>query len=124
MAKFLIDNALSPAVAHLLRQAGQDAIHVRDLGIQHADDLTILEAAALERRVIVSADSDFGMLLAVRSQSLPSFILFKEPGLVEAVDYASRILVFLPEIESALLAGCVASFRRGRLRIRNLPLAG
>ena len=36
--KFLIDNALSPALADLLQQAGHDAIHVRSIGLQHADD--------------------------------------------------------------------------------------
>ena len=36
--RFLIDNALSPALAALLQQAGHDAIHVRSIGLQHADD--------------------------------------------------------------------------------------
>jgi len=34
---FLIDNALSPALAVLRQQAGHDAIHVRAMGLQHAD---------------------------------------------------------------------------------------
>ena len=44
--KFLVDNALSPVLAALLQQAGHDAIHVRSVGLQHAEDEVILSAAA------------------------------------------------------------------------------
>jgi predicted nuclease of predicted toxin-antitoxin system len=52
--KFLIANALSPTLADLLQQAGHDAIHVRSVGLQHADDDAIFDRAAVERRVLVS----------------------------------------------------------------------
>ena len=64
--RFLIDNALSPEVARRLRDAGHDAVHVRDYDLHAAEDAVILERAENEARVIVSADSDFAMLLAVR----------------------------------------------------------
>ena len=75
--RFLIDNALSPVVAEGLRQADHDAIHVRDLGLAAADDETIFEHADRDQRVIVSADTDFGTILAMRNAASPSVIPFR-----------------------------------------------
>jgi len=122
--RFLIDNALSPELARLLTEAGHDAVHVRDYGLHAAEDPMILERAAIEDRVIVSADSDFAMLLAVSRRSKPSFVLFQEAAIIHAQDYASRIVDGLPSFENELEAGCVVTFRRGRIRVRSLPFAG
>jgi predicted nuclease of predicted toxin-antitoxin system len=67
--RFLIDNALSPTVAGGLRAAGHDAVHVRDRGLSTSDDTSIFERAQLKERIIVSADTDFGTLLANRRES-------------------------------------------------------
>jgi predicted nuclease of predicted toxin-antitoxin system len=44
--RFLIDNALSPLVAEGLRRAGHNVVHVRDQGLEAAEDKEVFDRAA------------------------------------------------------------------------------
>jgi len=52
--KFLVDNSLSPLVADGLRNASHDAAHVRDYGLQKAEDEEIFDRAYHEERIVIS----------------------------------------------------------------------
>lgn len=69
--RFLIDNALSPALSEGLKAAGHDSAHVRDYGMRAAADEEIFARAQEEERIVVSADTDFGTLLATRREEKP-----------------------------------------------------
>jgi predicted nuclease of predicted toxin-antitoxin system len=75
--KFLVDNALSPRLAGLLAEAGHDAVHARTRGLHTASDSDLFELAALEGRILLSADTDLGTSLAVRRETHPSVVLFR-----------------------------------------------
>lgn len=82
----------------------------------------VFERAALESRVIVSADTDFGTLLALREATLPSVILFRTASIRRADDQVVLILKGLPSIDEALRRGAVVVLEHHRLRLRELPI--
>jgi predicted nuclease of predicted toxin-antitoxin system len=88
-----------------------------------ANDEAILARAVEEDRIVVSADSDFGTRLALQEAERPSFIPFRETNLLVAQDYINMLLPALPALEAELTSGCVAVFRRNRLRVRRLPFS-
>ena len=121
--RFLVDNALSPLVADLLRAAGHEAEHVRDHGMQAAADEEIFDRAVREGRAIVSADTDFGTLLALRDSNKPSVVIFRRLSGRRPEDQARLLLDQLPGLEEPLESGSVVVIEENRLRIRSLPIS-
>jgi predicted nuclease of predicted toxin-antitoxin system len=122
--RFLVDNALSPALADDLRNAGHDALHVRDFQMQAAKDSEIFDKAAIDNRIVISADADFGTLLATSGSNKPSLILFRHDCARRASTQAALIVANLASFESALSSGAIVVFEGTRIRVRLLPILG
>ena len=120
--RLLIDNALSPSVSAMLSDLGHDCVHVRDLGLQSAPDSTVLSLAETENRTIVSADTDFGALLAIRSKQKPSFILLRKTQGLRPPEIAAQVSGLLVRYRSEIERGCVLTVGDTRVRIRALPI--
>lgn len=104
--RFLVDANLSPKIAVALSKAGLESVHVSDAGLLTAPDRTILEDAAANDLVIVSADSDFGELLAAsRGATRPSVVLLRSADRLTSEEQAALLAANLPAVADDLEAG-------------------
>jgi len=121
--RFLVDNNISPKVAELMVDAGHDARHLRDYGLQAAADAEVMERASAEARILISADTEFGTLLARSGAKVPSFLLIRRLAGRRAADQAAVILANLPAVAEDLGAGAVVVLTDDWIRVRRLPLS-
>ena len=120
--KLLVDANLSPRVAEALRSAGHDAFHVADHGLLTASDETIFEFAQEHAAIVVTADSDFAMLLALRRTESPSVIHLRDVADRGPGAHSTLLIENLGAIEDALTAGAIVSLSPSHLRVRDLPI--
>lgn len=121
--RFLIDENLSRRLVGALTSAGHDAIHVNDLGLSSAQDEEVLQTATAQRRILVSADTDFGTVLAATRATTPSMLLVRRISHRRADELAALMLANLDDVADALRQGAVVVVEETRIRVRLLPLA-
>jgi predicted nuclease of predicted toxin-antitoxin system len=119
--KFLIDDALSPLIAAGLQAAGHDAVHVRDRQMQSASDSDIFAFAAGEDRALISADTDFATLLALRGEVKPSVVVFRRGPKKPAIQL-QLLLDNLSSLEDLVMLGSIIVIEKNRIRVRRLPI--
>ena len=105
--RFLLDNNLAPALVALLSAAGHDSEHVREHAMQSAPDEEVLEWAKRNRRVLISADTDFGMLLARTGAAGPSVVLIRRSRARRAQELAPLLLANLDQVSEDLAIGAI-----------------
>ena len=82
--------------------------------MQTATDEEIFEVAISEGRTIVSADTDFGTILALRSTAEPSVLIFRRSSGRRPEEQARLLLRQLPRIADALERGNVVMIKEDR----------
>ena len=120
--KLLIDENLPARLAALLSEAGHDSAHVRDLDAAGSSDPQIIDLDLADGRTIVSADTDFGALLASTGATEPSVILVREVVDLHPPELAVLLTACIEQLEAQLAAGAMVALARTGARVRRLPL--
>lgn len=118
----LVDACLSPVIVAALRDAGHDAVHVADLDMVRSSDEEVLARAKADGRAVVSADADFGALLAGSGAAGPSVVLLRSGDDLTPGQQSILLTANLPQVAEDLERGAVVVLGRRRIRIRNLPI--
>jgi predicted nuclease of predicted toxin-antitoxin system len=106
-------------VAELLRDAGHEAVRAGDVGLLGKPDVEVMALAVEQARVVVSADTDFGELLALGGYSMPSVILLRRNH--DPHDQSATILSVMADVSDDLDGGAVVVVA-DRVRVRSLPI--
>jgi predicted nuclease of predicted toxin-antitoxin system len=121
--RFLLDANLSPRLVEQLTKAGYEVVHVAPLGLLTASDTEIFDRAAESGDVVITADSDFSMLLAARASARPSVVLLRQVAELPMQAHADLLIANLPAVLGDLDQGAVVSMSPARLAVRRLPIA-
>jgi predicted nuclease of predicted toxin-antitoxin system len=96
-------------------------VHVYELGLGGRPDEDIMARAEQEDRILISADTDFGELLANAPVLAPSVILFRRTD-KSAEGIAGVLVANLDQVGDDLADGALVVISDTRVRARRLPM--
>ena len=119
--RFLLDMGLGRSTAIFLRTQGHDAVHLRDQGLQRMEDEEIVDKASNENRVIITHDLDFGRLIALSQNRMPSVITLRLANM-QADNVNLYLTQVLAKFSNELETGALVSVHEQAIRVRQLPV--
>lgn len=119
--RFLADMGISPSVVYWLRNAGHDALHLREENMQRSPDQIVLEKACADNRILLTADLDFGYLLAISGASLPTVVLFRLSDMRPS-NVWTKLNSVISRYEDEAMNGAFVVVTDTMIRVRHLPI--
>jgi predicted nuclease of predicted toxin-antitoxin system len=120
--QFLVDMNLSPGWVEFLTEAGHAAVHWSTVGRGEASDIELMQWAGARGHIVLTADLDFGAILAATQRRLPSVIQIRTDVLSPAA-VGGAVLSAIRQARNELEAGAIVSVDARRARLRVLPFA-
>lgn len=119
--KVLVDMNLSPHWAPFLVESGFDAIHWSNVGRTDATDRELMQWAAESDHVVLTADLDFGAILAATQGTKPSVVQVRSE-LLSPHSIGDAVVRALHQAQQELAEGALISLDATQARLRILPL--
>jgi predicted nuclease of predicted toxin-antitoxin system len=119
--KVLVDMNLSPGWVDFLTEAGFEAVHWVDVGEGNAPDSELMRWAVEHGYVVLTADLDFGAILAATQGRGPSVLQVRSDILTPRA-IGGAVLAAIRQSRQELLDGALISVDTARARLRILPL--
>jgi len=114
--KFLVDAQLPPGLSALLRVAGHDALHTRELPAQNqTTDQVINDLSLKDQRVVISKDTDF--YYSHLLQHKPWKLVLIRTGNMSAGDLKRLFAAHLPAILQSLATNSLVELHRQSVQV-------
>jgi len=101
--KLIVDAQLPPSLAGALRQAGRDAVAVREIGLREAKDSAIWQYALQNNPAILTKDEDFAERCLCSEN--PPVVVWLRIGNATNPALLEWFLQLLPAVELRIQAG-------------------
>jgi len=119
--KILVDMNLSPDWASFLGEAGFEVVHWSKIGSKTATDSELMQWAAENDHVVLTADLDFGAILAATHGTKQSVVQVRG-DLLSPHAIGSAVVRALRQAHQELRDGALISIDVVNARLRILPL--
>lgn len=119
--KVLVDMNLSPDWVRFLAEAGFEAVHWSKVGPTRATDSELMNWGAENGHIVLTADLDFGAILAATRRSQPSVVQLRGERLSPRA-IGDAVVRAIRQARQELFDGALISIDTARARLRILPL--
>jgi len=107
VASFVVDEDMSRSLARALRDAGHEAIHVREAGLQGAPDGRVFDYAQTREAVLITEDVGFGDIRKYPLGHHAGIMVVRIPETVAYPDRIERVMEVVRGEVAAGLSGCL-----------------
>ena len=115
--RFITDEDIPRSTARVLRDAGFDAVDVRDVGLRGKSDQEVFEFAQVEKRLLITCDMRFSNILHFPPDEIYGILVVRIPDSESIEKFNHEILRALQEVGENLVYH-LAIVEMGRVRLR------